>query len=439
MHVKTAFVGAFVVAAVMLAGIPGSAQRAKPDAPVTSYVILATGNSTAGLTQAVVAAGGTVTADLEKAGVILASSADAQFASRIAANRGVQGVTEDVRVQWLPDVKPVAAARLASPLAAANAEPFNPYLWNLRQIGADRTAAAGHLGKGAVVAVLDTAIYTDHQDIAANLDLARSRSFVPGQPLQQATGFSHGTHVAGIVAAPINGVGVQGVAPEATIVALRVLGDDGSGDWGWLFAGIYYAASIRADVINMSLGATFDRINAGGGNVGVFLATLNRLITFATQSGSLCVTAAGNEGVDLNSRLWSIPSQSGNGMAVSATGPVGLQNFDRLASYSNYGQSVVDVGAPGGDFSLYPAANYHLDMILSPAGPRNAYYFAAGTSMAAPHVSGVAALLVGTYGDLSPAQLQSIIESHAADILTPGADEATGHGRLDAARTLGVR
>jgi subtilisin family serine protease len=439
MHIKTALCGFLVLAGVTLAVLPGSAQKPKPGAVFKSYVILATGNSTAGLTQAVVAAGGSVTKDLEKAGVVLASSADPQFATRIAANRGVQGVSEDVRVQWLPDVRSVAAARLLSPSSTATAEPFDPYLWNVRQIGADKTAAAGRLGKGAVVAVLDTAIYTDHQDIAANLDLARSRSFVPGQPLQQASGFSHGTHVAGIIAAPINGVGVQGVAPEATLVALRVLGDDGSGDWGWLFEAIYYAASIRADVINMSLGATFDRINAGGGNVGLFLATLNRLITFATQSGSLCVTAAGNESVDLNSRLWSIPAQSGNGMAVSATGPVALKNFDRLASYSNYGQSVVDVGAPGGDFSLFPASNYHLDMILSPAGPRNSYYFAAGTSMAAPHVSGVAALLVGAYGKLSPSQLQSTIESQAADILKPGADAETGHGRLDAARTLGVQ
>ena len=252
-------------------------------------------------------------------------------------------------------------------------------------------------------------------------------------------GFNHGTHVAGIVAAPINGKGVQGVAPKATIVAVRVLDETGSGAWGWLFQGIYYAASIRADVINMSLGATFDRINAGGGNSGVFIATLNRLINFATQAGSLCVSAAGNEGVDLNSRLWSVPAQSGNGMAVSATGPVALKTYDRLASYSNYGQSVIDVAAPGGDFTLYPAANYVFDMVLSPAGPRSSYYFAAGTSMAAPHVSGLAALLVGRYGKMSPTHLQSMIENYAADILSPGSDDATGRGRIDAARTMGVR
>jgi subtilisin family serine protease len=252
-------------------------------------------------------------------------------------------------------------------------------------------------------------------------------------------GFNHGTHVAGIIAAPINGKGVQGVAPRATIVAVRVLDGTGSGAWNWILQGIYYAASIRADVINMSLGATFDRINAGGGNTGLFIAALNRVINFATQAGTLCVSAAGNEAVDLNSRLWSIPAQSGTGMAVSATGPVGLKDFDRLASYSNYGQSVISVAAPGGDFMLYPAPTYAFDMVLSPAGPKNGYYFAAGTSMAAPHVSGLAALLVGRYGKMSPAQLRSMIEIYAVDILSPGADDATGRGRIDAARTLGVQ
>lgn len=425
---------------VALLAVAGLSLAARPNVPTKSYVILSKGNSTAGVVQAVQSAGGKVTAALEGVGVVLATSPDAGFEARIAASGDVQGISQDVKLRWIPENEPVAAAaRVAVPSSAANAEPFNAYLWNLRQIGADKTAAAGYLGEGAVVAVLDQGIYTDHEDIAANLDLARSRSFVPGMPVHAVEGgFNHGTHVAGIIAAPINGKGIQGVAPKATIVAVRVLDGTGSGAWGWIFQGIYYAASIRADVINMSLGATFDRINAGGGNNGLFLATLTRLINFATQAGSLCVSAAGNEAVDLNSRLWSIPAQSGNGMAVSATGPVALENFDRLASYSNYGQSVVNVAAPGGDFALYPAPGYVLDMVLSPAGPKNSYYFGAGTSQAAPHVSGLAALIVGRYGKLSPAQMKSMIEMYAADILEPGADDATGRGRIDAARTLGL-
>ncbi len=426
---KRAFGAATALAAAIGVAALLPTQTVDAQSSVKTFVILSHGQG-AGSTDldgTIAAAGGEITARYDAIGVVVATTANPDFLTTIAADPRVQNVAEDIEVQWIPTENAVEAAAIEPGETGVNSEPYNGYLWNLRQIGADRTAAAGYLGRGARVAVADSGIVSTHPDIAPNLNLTLSKSFVPSEPgiNPVVAGFNHGTHVAGIIAAPINNRGVQGVAPEAEIVAIKVLrSTTGSGSFSWIIAGIEYAATIDADVLNMSLGATFYRQGEGG--LGPLVMALNRAINHATAAGTLVVSAAGNEAVNLNGNIWSIPAQSGNGMAVSATGPFNQANFDRLASYSNYGESVVNVAAPGGDF----ASGNVRDYVLAPSG--TGYYFAVGTSMAAPHVSGVAALVVGKHGKMPPAQIQALIQQTAVDILKPGADPGSGHGRIDA-------
>ena len=462
---NVAYAAAFAVAAA--AGSTLVSLHAQNAAK--SYVIVVQSQS-ASATAAVAAHAaslGTVNAELDAIGVVTATSSDPNFAAAIAADPNVDDVGEDPLIPWVNNERVVDAGFNADGLLPpANVEPRSPLQWNLRVIHADQTAANGDRGNTAVrarVAVLDSGIVTDHIDIQQNLNLGLSKSFVPTEPNLDPppNTFNHGTHVAGIVAAPINGVGVQGVAPDAELVAVKVLNAAGSGQFSWLLPAIEYASGplVHADVINMSLGAVFDRINTGGakgpaGGTGPLMAALNRAINHAQANGTLVVSAAGNNAVNLNGRLASIPAQSGNGMAVSATAPIGWAtfanpadaNYDFLASYSNIGRSVVNVAAPGGDASFPGNQNctvagvtrpcFVFDFVLSPAASNNGYFFAAGTSMSAPHVSGVAALIVGKYGHMSPSQLRARIEQTADDLFKPGVDDQSGSGRVNALRAL---
>ncbi|HEX4935664.1 MAG TPA: S8 family serine peptidase, partial [Gemmatimonadaceae bacterium] len=416
----------------------------------------------------VAALGGTVTSTIPEVGIAVVQLARADAREALGKLKGVSNVAADVVRQWQDPNPRVEAVELGDEGVVAtgfgDTETFRQAQWAPDAVSAPAAWNAGYRGAGARVAILDGGIHSAHIDIAPNLDAARSASFVPGFAFNQDVGtFWHGTHVAGIVAAAGQGLGTVGIAPSATIIGVKVL-HNGSGAFSWMLNGMIYAArpiaegGAGANIINLSLGAGFDK---QGKDAAQLVNIIGRVAMYARQRGVLVVAAAGNSGYDLDhtDNLVFVPAQAPGVVSVAATGPLGFglgaTNFDRPASYTNYGQSAISFAGPGGDFALPGSALcskprnpvgtvttlcYVFDMVMAPCRGSTAsistYCFAAGTSMASPAVAGVAALVVGKNGPMQPAQLEAILRASADDLGKPGNDDFYGAGRVNAWRAV---
>lgn len=270
--------------------------------------------------------------------------------------------------------------------------------WNINAVAAPESWAAGYRGQGVTVAVIDTGVDLDHPDLFSSLyvnpgeiagngidddrngyvDDISGFDFVSGDARPD-DGNGHGTHVAGIIAAGNNGVGTTGVAPDAKILPVRVLDNTGSGTDANVAAGIRYAANLGAQIINLSLG--------GGAS-----ARIASAIEYATGLGSLVIAAAGNESAATPSYPARYSTSLPSVLSVGA-----YDSANRIAGFSNgVGDSgAIQVDAPGvGIYSTYIGGGYRS---LS------------GTSMASPHVSGVAALTLSANPNLTSAELRQLL------------------------------
>jgi subtilisin len=299
----------------------------------------------------------------------------------------------------------------------ASPQPAEVLPWGIDQIDAEKVWGGGedatnvvpgyNAGTGIKVGIIDTGISNTHPDILANIK-GGVNIINPLKNWNDDNG--HGSHVAGIVAAIDNNIGVIGVGPAADLYAIKVLDRNGSGYLSDVIEGIQWAIANNMQVINMSLGTTSD------------IQSFHDAVTAAKNAGIVVVAAAGNSGSSVDGSSTVIyPAAYPEAIAVSATD----QN-NVIASWSSRGPEV-DLAAPGVSiYSTYKGTSY---ATLS------------GTSMAAPHVTGSAALVlstpVGSYdangnGQWDPDEVQTKLQATATDLGASGVDNLYGWGLVNA-------
>ena len=361
----------------------------------------------------------------------------------------VSGPEREVKKQsiaYAPDPildveEPTVNEQVPADAADAIDEPFYGLQWDKQDLNVPEAQNITR-GEGVRVSVIDSGIAAGHPDLPdVNLDLSQNFSG-DGLGVGYPYGGYHGTHVSGIIAADdTNDIGVVGTAPGAELVDCRVFPYGEGAPFSVILAALLHSVAIDSDVSNLSLGAYAPRQGfVSDGRFGRFYGRLlNKTLTYAHKEGTLVVMSAGNSGADLqHDKQWiSLPNEGAQGLSISATGPIGFgwgepgvaESAHSPAFYTNYGTNAIDLAAPGGDADLQTENPlYYLDLVLSSVaefdrdengnidgGVTYSWSWAAGTSMAAPNVSGAAALVKANNPEYNPAQIEAALKQ-AADV-----------------------
>lgn len=486
------------IIALLAVGVPSAlASSARDDGSYSEYVVVyARGASAESARAAIAALGGTIVKENVAVGVATVRTGNASFLASVRQQAALFGASRNTSIGQAPaarmssaqqqqlrnEVERLNAEREASrgqttisdAQAGANgAEPLADLQWDMNMIGAtaDKSYARQPGSKQVLVGIIDTGVDGSHPDIAPNFDAALSRNFTQDIPLidgpceeeadqscddpADVDENGHGTHVAGTIGSPVNGLGIAGVAPNVTLVNLRAGQDSGYFFLQPSVDALTFAGDHGIDVVNMSYYIDPWLYNCANNPADspeaqmeqrTIIEGTQRALDYARKHGVTLVAAEGNGHTDLgnpvsdasspdfppdaayprtvdNSCL-TMPTEAKGVIGVTSVGPSG-----RKAYYSDYGREQADVAAPGGDYrdffgtpayrtpanlilAPYPESLAIAEGALNPDGTPNtpfvvrdckdgvcAYYqYLQGTSMAAPHAVGVVALIVSEYG-----------------------------------------
>ena len=460
---------------------PHTASLTQAASASYSYIVVAKAN--AGLPESldaeVTAAGGNVVATIPQIGLAVVES-DREDLGAVTLT-GIESIVPDVPITVSGAASPgigfplTAVATAGAPPIPPGGDPLSGLQWGLRAIKAPEAWAEGYTGRGIRVAVLDAGIQSTHPDLAPNLNKVLSTSFVPGQTFDTPPG-PHGTQVAGIIAAARNGVNTVGVAPNAELVAVKILPAGNPGPISRIAQGLVYAADIGAHIANISAGINLPRATqividtrgtedpADDVRVKVthdaaltLMHALARATNYAHAKGVLIIAAAGNIKKDFDHAKSDIglPQELPHVLTIGPTGPVGWAldhetDLDVHPSYANFGQSYIHLAAPGGNFDVinrpglppsctlltFTSPCQVFDLVLT-TNVGSTVFWNFGGSFAAPHAAGVAALVMEKLGpSATPDQVEAILRITADDIGKPGNDDYFGHGRINALRAV---